>query len=113
MHFIPNAVLGASSQIVASLYCGDPKTADPHACIHRRAFPATIVHSPDIGLKAYSQVSELKKFPSLKLCYLQGWEFPADTLFPLFLTSAKVIFESCEFVEKKIKALEGGGGGGG
>ena len=40
MHFIPNVALIASFQI---------ETADPHACIDRRAFPANIAHSPNVG----------------------------------------------------------------
>ena len=31
-------------------YCGEIETADPHACIDRRAFSANIVHSPDVDL---------------------------------------------------------------
>ena len=78
MHFIPNATLRVSSQIIASryilerhlsvnnstdsliwalglkanrlYYCGDLETADPHACIDRRVFPANSLHSYNVGL---------------------------------------------------------------
>ena len=31
-------------------YRGDLETADPHACVDMRAFPANSVHSPNAGL---------------------------------------------------------------
>ena len=35
---------------VVLLWGGELETADPHACIDRRAFPANIVHSRNAGL---------------------------------------------------------------